>query len=44
MGGELREVGGRINGVVARQGSSVYKQKQEFDDRITMFILEKNIY
>ena len=36
--------GGRINGVVARQGSSVYKQKQEFDDRITMFRLEKNIY
>ena len=40
MGGETR--GGRINGVVARQGSSVYKQKQEFDDRITR--LEKNIY
>ena len=34
MGGEL----------VARQGSSVYKQKQEFDDRITMLRLEKNIY
>ena len=42
MGGETR--GGRINGVVARQGSSVYKQKQEFDDRTTMFRLEKNIY
>ena len=42
MGGETR--GGRINGVVTRQGSSVYKQKQEFDDRITMFRLEKNIY
>ena len=33
-----------MNGVVARRGSSVYKQKQEFDDRITMFTLEKNIY
>ena len=32
---------GRLNGVVARQGTSVYKQKQEFDDRITMFRLEK---
>ena len=42
MGGETR--GGRINGVVTRQGSSVYKQKQESDDRITMFRLEKNIY
>ena len=31
MGGETR--GGRINGVVKRRGSSVYKQKQEFDDR-----------
>ena len=42
----LREVrqGGCINGVVARQGSSVYKQKQEFDDRTTMFRLETNIY
>ena len=29
--------------VVARRGSFVYKQKQEFDDRITMFRLEKNI-
>ena len=36
--------GGRINGVVARWGSSVYKQKQEFDDRIAMFRLEKSIY
>ena len=41
-GGETR--GARINGVVARQVSSVYKQKQEFDDRITMFRLEKYIY
>ena len=39
MGGETR--GGRINGVVARQGSSVYIQQQEFDDRTTMFRLEK---
>ena len=39
MGGETR--GGRINGVIARQGSSVHKQKQEFDDRTTMFRLEK---
>ena len=42
MGGEAR--GGRINGVVTRQGSPVYKKKQEFDDRITIFRLEKNIY
>ena len=41
MGGETR--GGRINGVIARQGSSVHKQKQEFDDRTTMFRLEKKI-
>ena len=27
--------------MVARQGFSVYKQKQEFDDGITMFRLEK---
>jgi len=33
-----------MNGVVARWGSSVYKQKQEFDDRITMLRLEKNIH
>ena len=38
MGAELRQE------VVARQGSSVCKQKQEFDDQITMFRLEKNIY
>ena len=30
--------------VVARRGSFVYKQKQEFDDRITMFRLEIYIY
>ena len=30
MGGEAR--GGRIKGEVARRGSSLYKQKQEFDD------------
>ena len=35
MGGELRQE------VVAKRGSSVYKQKQEFVDRITMFRLEK---
>ena len=35
MRGELRQE------VVTRQGSSVYKQKQAFDDRITMFRLEK---
>ena len=40
MGGETR--GGCINGVVPRQGSSVYKQKQEFDDRTTIFRLKKN--
>ena len=33
-----------MNGVVARQGSSVYKQKQEIEDRITISRLEKNIY
>ena len=41
MGGETR--GGRINGAVARRGASVYKQKQDFDDRTTMFRLEKKI-
>ena len=30
-----------MNGVVARQGSYVYKQKQEFDDRKTMFCSRK---
>ena len=30
-----------MNGVVAKQGSSVYKQKQGLDDRKTMFRLEK---
>ena len=29
--GETR--GGRIKGVVAKRGSSVYKQKQEFDEQ-----------
>ena len=40
MGGETR--GGRINGVVEGPGPSVYKQKQEFNDRTTMFRSEKN--
>ena len=31
LGGETR--GCRINGMIARQGSSVYKQKQEFDEQ-----------
>ena len=31
LGGETR--GCRINGVVARQDSSLYKQKQEFDEQ-----------
>ena len=32
MAGETR--GGRIKGVVARRGSSVHRQKQEFDEQL----------
>ena len=41
MVGELTQ---EVVVVVARRGSFVYKQKQEFEDRTTMFRLEKYIY